>query len=348
MSKKKKVSKAEKSKLLLIIPIVVLVLILGAVVVVAIKGDGFKKKSSKTSPYTEDQMVTEKWQEGIINYKGKYYKYNNRIDTYLLMGVDRAGVVEQVDDYTDGGQTDAIFLLVVDKANEEFSVISVNRNTITDVEEYNSEGIYVGTYPVQICTQHLYGDGKRLSCRRTANAISNMFDNLPIEGYLSLQVDALPILNDAIGGVEVEVLHDIKYPVAGVDLTEGETVNLNGSEAYYYLRGRDVTEAYSADYRLKRQEQYINAYLAKVNKLPDKRNTLKGLYEDLEDYIVSNIDFVEMLSSFSEYGLTKDHIYTVPGETTIGEEYEEFHIDEDGLYDLIIDVFYNEVEAPEE
>ena len=347
MSKKKKLSKSEKNKLILIIPIAVLVLLLAGVVVVAVNGKGFRKSAGDKSPYTEDQMVTEKWQEGIINYKGKYYKYNNRIDTYLLMGIDKPGVVEQVDDYTAGGQSDAIFLLIVDKANEEFSVISVNRNTITDIEEYDHEGNYIGTYPAQLCLQHAYGDGKRLSCRRTANAVSMLFDNLPIEGYLSLQMDAMPILNDGVGGIEVEVLHDISYPEKGVDLKEGEVKTLNGSEAYYYLRGRDITEQFSADYRLKRQEQYIDAYLKKVNKLPDKKSTLKGLYEDLQDYIVSNIDFVEMLSAFSEYGLEKDHIYTVPGETQMGSQFEEFIVDDDALYDLIIDVFYNEVE-PEE
>jgi hypothetical protein len=39
-------------------------------------------------------------------------------------------------------------------------------------------------------------------------------------------------------------------------------------------------------------------------------------------------------------------MYSVPGETTVGEDgYEEFYVDEDAFYDLIIQVFYEEAEA---
>ena len=37
-------------------------------------------------------------------------------------------------------------------------------------------------------------------------------------------------------------------------------------------------------------------------------------------------------------------MYTVSGETVMGEEFEEFYVDDDALYDLIIQIFYEEVE----
>jgi hypothetical protein len=39
-------------------------------------------------------------------------------------------------------------------------------------------------------------------------------------------------------------------------------------------------------------------------------------------------------------------MYTVPGETVEGGNYEEYQVDDDALYDLIIQVFYKEVEEP--
>ena len=84
-----------------------------------------------------------------------------------------------------------------------------------------------------------------------------MFHNLPIYGYVALNMGGVPPVNDAVGGVEVEVLQDLHYPEKGVDLREGEVVRLNGQEAYCYLRGRDVNEYDSATLRLRREEQYI-------------------------------------------------------------------------------------------
>jgi anionic cell wall polymer biosynthesis LytR-Cps2A-Psr (LCP) family protein len=201
----------------------------------------------------------------------------------------------------------------------------------------------MGTYTAQLCLQHAYGDGKRLSCRRTQEAVSDLFDNLPIEGYFSMQMDAIPIINDDMGGIEVTCLQDLSYPTAGVELTEGETVTLNGTEAYYYLRGRDVNVFDSATLRLRRQEQYVTSFMNTLHNLSNKREVLNTIYEDISDYIVTNISFVDLVSDFAEFTLTEDHVFTVPGETIEGDLFDEFYVDEEGLYDLIIQVFYNEV-----
>ena len=299
----------------------------------------FLQRKAETPEITAD----EKWQEGVISYKGKYYKYNNRIDTYLLMGIDKSGPAEATENYMDGGQCDAIFLLVLDKEAERFSAISINRNTMTEIDQYGEDGTPLGEHVAQLCLQHAYGDGKRLSCRRTVDAVSKMFDNLPIAGYLSLYMDGVPILNDAVGGVEVECLQDLSYPDAGVELHEGETVTLKGQEAYYYVRGRDTDTFDSSTQRLRREEQYVAQFMKAVKALPDKKSRLNNIYSEASDYMITDISFADLLTDFSDYDLTEDHIYSVPGETVMGEKFEEFYIDEEGLYDLIIQVFYQEV-----
>ncbi len=62
---------------------------------------------------TTQDSGQEKWQEGVVAYQGKEYLYNTDIKTYLMMGVDINGPVQQSSDYTQGGQSDALFLLVV-------------------------------------------------------------------------------------------------------------------------------------------------------------------------------------------------------------------------------------------
>ena len=124
----------------------------------------------------------------------------------------------------------------------------------------------MGTIQGQICLQHAFGDGKRLSCSKTVDAVSGLFQNIPISGYLAMNMGGIPQMNDAVGGVEVTVQQDISFPKAGVNLKKGQKVTLNGTQAYYYLHGRDTEEYDSATKRLQREEQYIVAYMDKLKK----------------------------------------------------------------------------------
>ena len=296
-----------------------------------------------TQQPTETEYL-EKWEEGTIRYKDKEYVYNSDLDIYLLMGIDKEGPVEVAEDYVSGGQSDALFLFVMDRETEEVSVISINRNTMTRVETYQANGTNTGYTEAQICVQHGFGDGRRVSCGLTEEAVTHLFYNLPIDGYLSINVGAVPILNDSIGGVEVTVLNDMVYPDANVTLTKGETVILNGQQAYIYLRGRDTDEFDSATLRLRRQEQYITSYLEKVEALLASSSAeLVSIYDELSPYIVTNIEVVSLLEEITSYDYSSERMYTVPGETVMGEEFEEYHVDEDALYELIIKVFYKEV-----
>ena len=71
-------------------------------------------------------------------------------------------------------------------------------------------------------------------------------------------------MNDADGGVKC-CMQDISFPKAGSGLKK-EKVTLDGTQAYYYLHGRDTEEYDSATKRLQREEQYIVAYMDKLKK----------------------------------------------------------------------------------
>ena len=105
----------------------------------------------------------EKWQEGTITYNEKKYVYNTSIETYLLMGIDNDEPVSTAKDSVSGGQSDAIFLLVANKETQQMSIISINRNTMTPIEIYDENGKDLGEMTAQLCGQHGFGDGKKLS-----------------------------------------------------------------------------------------------------------------------------------------------------------------------------------------
>jgi LCP family protein required for cell wall assembly len=256
-------------------------------------------------------------------------------------------------DYTEGGQSDAMFLLVVNSKTQSFSVVSINRNTMTDIALCDADGNDLGTISAQICLQHAFGDGKRLSCIRTVDVVEKLFGNIPISGYLAMNMGGIPQMNDAVGGVTLTALHDVSFPDQGVDLREGETVTLNGTQAYYYLHGRDTDEYDSATKRLRREEQYITAYMEKLKELAQgDASCVVGVYDEIDDYLVTSVDFASLITELLDYDFSEDEMYTVPGETRMGEpiggtSYEEYYVDEDALQALIMQVFYEPAEQSE-
>lgn len=329
------------------VPFIILLaaLVIVLVVVVLMMPGNTQIGSANEDINTEiDEATLEKWQEGVINYNGKNYIYNRDIKSYLIMGVDKDEMDEDEWDYTKGGQADAIFLLVTNAVDESVTLVSIHRNTLTRVETCGIDGKSAGYVDLQLCLQHAYGDGKNLSCVRMSDAVSHMFYNLPIHGYISMYMEGMPIMNDAIGGVEVTVLDDLKSTSRGVDLKKGQTVTLSGDEAYVYLRSRDIDIFDSATNRLKRQQQYITAYIEKLEKIAsDNPESAVEIYESLSDYIVSSVDFASLVGEVKEYSYTPENMHTVPGEVVEGTRWEEFHIDEEAFYDMIIDIFYEEV-----
>jgi anionic cell wall polymer biosynthesis LytR-Cps2A-Psr (LCP) family protein len=182
---------------------------------------------------------------------------------------------------------------------------------------------------------------------RSVEVVEDLFGNIPISGYLAMNMGGIPLMNDAVGGVTLTVLQDVSFPENGVDLREGETVQLSGTEAYYYLHGRDVDEYDSATKRLRREEQYIMAYMETLRGLGASKTI--ALYDEIEDYLVTSVDFTSLITELMNYEFSEDAMYTVPGETSLGDPiggecYEEYHVDQDALQDLIMQVFYEPAE----
>lgn len=318
--------------------IIIIVVIVGVVVGLFAMKKGDSKQKEVQSSDTDLQQESENY----ISYNGQRYQHNDHIRTYLYMGIDKDGPVTEAEDSVSGGQSDAMFLIVVDSGNKTISILSINRNSMTDVDVYDKDGNFVATNELQICLQHGFGDGMRTSCQRTVDAVSNLLYGEKIDGYISMNMDAMPMMNDSIGGVTVEVLDDLTAPSRNVSLHKGEMVTLNGDEAYVYLRSRDINEFDSATQRLNRQMQYIQAFV-KQAKTQDTKSLI-ATYDAMTDYIVTNIDVPSLVDKLTSYEFDDSRMYTVPGETQMGEQYEEYHVDEDALYQLMLNIFYEPVE----
>ena len=285
-----------------------------------------------------DDFGDEKWNEGLIRYNGTIYKYNDNLQNYLFMGIDNDNIAQQAEDGISGGQSDAMFLLALDEAKRDVKIIAINRNTMVPVDVYDREGNFLVQMDLQICLQHGYGDGLKLSCIRAVEAVDRLFRDIPISGYISLNMGGLPAVNDAIGGVEITPIESIKR--GDVVIKKGESINLNGQQAYAYLRTRDVDKFASANDRLERQKQYILAFISKLLANPGLANKL---YEAGKDYMVASIDLPKLINSAKDMTFDENSLYTIEGETEFKDDFEQFHADEEAMIRLILEVFYEEM-----
>ncbi len=287
------------------------------------------------------------WQEGWVKHEGKIYAYNKDIMTFLFMGIDKNSDVKEVAEGTNGGQADALFLAVMNPHDKTIKVIGINRNTMTDIDLYNEEGSYIDTVKAQIAVQHGFGNGVEESCEYQKKAVQKLFYNLPIHGYAAVNMSAISTINDAVGGVDVTVLEDLTK--ADASLIKGTDVHLTGENALKYVRYRDTNEFASADSRLARQKQYLKAFIGAAKKAAKENiSTAIDLYDAIEPQMVTDITMDEvayLAPVLTDYGFDDDSFYMLKGETVMGEQFEEFNVDEDDLYEMILTVFYEEVKV---
>ncbi len=301
-----------------------------------------------TQPILIVDEDSENWEEGDLRYKGVHYRYNEEVLTFLFLGIDKNGTVKEAKNGIDGGQSDAIFLLVLNPKTKEASLIGINRDTMTDIDIYDKNGNFLITTKAQLTLQHGYGDGKEQSCARSLASVSKLMYNLPIHGYCAINYGAVPKINDAVGGIKLTVQADVQNENGKLVYKKGEQLHLKGQKALEFLRARDCSTLGSATERLDRQKQYLTVYADTAKQAIKKDVTVfVKLFNTIKKYMVTDItvDEVSYFSTqISDYTFDGDHIYSVPGEIKMGEKFEEFYVDEKGLYELILKVFYDVIE----
>ncbi len=310
-------------------------------------------KSATTTPVmTQNEMTVQDqnntvWKSDWVRYNGEVYDYNEDITTFLIMGIDKNDEkVTEVAEGTDGGQADSLFLLVLNPHDQSIKIVGINRNSMTDVDIYDEYGRYQTTVVAQIATQHGFGNGVEKSCEYQVKAVSNMFYQLPIHGYAAINMSAIPIINDQVGGVDVTVLEDLTR--WDKSLVEGKDVHLMGDSAYTYVRARDMSVFGSSDTRLDRQRQYLNGFIkAARDSSLDNPNAAVDLFTSISEKMVTNItvDEISYLAPLiTIYSLDSSDLRMSEGKTQKNGEFEEFIVDEDSLYQTIIDIFYEKVD----
>jgi len=273
---------------------------------------------------------------------GKWYEPKENIRTTLLIGVDEFGAIRDKDAYNNSSQADFLLLLAKDDKTGDTFAIQINRDTMTPVQTLSVSGDVAGREDMQVALSHAYGSGKEDSCLNTEQAVSYFLYNYPIDNYISMSMDGIAIMNDEVGGVTLKSMEDMD----SLGVKKDEVITLKNDQALTYVRERDLNDDESNIKRQDRQRQYILAWsdLAK-----DKFKSTKAateLIDHISPYLITDCDamtLASMAEELSEYETAP--IYVPEGTLKKGEKWMEFYADNDALRDLVLDLFYEEVDV---
>ena len=330
---------------------VCMLLIIILIIVLSILGGGYYLLSQKNAALpqnggqnSDSRNQTDLSQNSdIVEYKGETYKYNDHLSNYLFLGIDTRETVDTYQSQVDAGQADAIFLVSMDRATEKIKVLFIPRDSMTRIEVFNPYGQSLGETTDHLNIQYAFGDGKEKSCELMKTAVSNMLDGLPIQGYCSMNMDGISVITDFVGGIQLTIPDDSLADV-NPEYKKGAVVDITGETAEQFVRYRDIDKTQSALVRQERQKTFLQALVQKAQeKAGEDAGFVTGLYDSVKSYTVTNMgnDIFAKLLAASQNGITDTE--TVPGEGTHGENFDEYHIDEDALSDLIISMFYEKI-----
>lgn len=354
VSSKRKRKKPWWKKLIIVLAIILAALILlsaiGVGVFFILKENGLSKLTnvdvSMTAPVIENAGISVDNSKNTITYNGVTYAYKDDMTSILCMGIDKKdddGLGLRDDIVGTGGQADALYLVALNTKTGETDVIGISRDIYSDISVYTTDGQYAGVDKAQLCLAYAYGDGREKSCENTVNAVKRLFYNLPINSYFAMDLTAIGDLNDAVGGVEVTIPDNYIHHATGYNWYPGDVVTLRGIEAQWYLQYRDVTELNSSVDRMNRQLSYLEKFGQNAISMTKKDLTTPvTLFNIVKDYSVTNLN----ASKISALGYTvatsgaELDFRSVPGEVIHNGEYAEFVVDEQGMLELILDVYY--------
>ena len=268
-----------------------------------------------------------------IEYKGETYYYNTDIVTILLMGIDSKDGMQ--------GQNDHISLLMIDRKNKELKILSIPRETVTEVEIYNDNGEFLGISDTLLGLAYPNGVRAGKGALKTIEATQKILYNIPIVYYVVGNLNILPHLPEIVGDVDI-ILPDDSMAYLNPEWVEGYSFNVNSETIELFLRARDINDSFTNRTRTERQNLYLKWFFDNMNNDIDSSilfNELIDIINDSETNI--SISEASALYDIALQSLSNEQFaYTIEGRYATGLYYEEFYPNREELLSLIIELFY--------
>lgn len=224
------------------------------------------------SDITEEKMTHESRENKNVELKG------DEPFSILLLGIDTGdmGRVEK-------GRSDTVMVMTVNPKNEQTTLVSIPRDTYTEIVGQGTDDKI----------NHAYAYG---GAAMAMNTVQNLLD-IPIDYYVSVNMKGIQQIVDAVDGIRITP--SISFSQSGHDFVEGQEMKMDGETALAYSRMR--SEDPEGDYgRQSRQREVVLETLSKVTSFNSVLN-YKSVLNTMEDNVMTNLTFDEMVSMFLNY-----------------------------------------------
>ena len=328
------ISESRKRRRIILVLGLVMILGLGLLAGARILDNRINEKGIRSDTYESDYENLGYARGRLVLNDFERYLYYHNFENFLIMGTDNS---------LDHGMADFLLLMSIDKTADTYSLIELNRDSITGVRllGQGDEIMYM-----QLCIAHTYGDNYAEGCENQVKAVSDMLGGLPISGYYSISMDDIGKINHAFGGVTVTIEEDLTE--LDPAMKPGAVLKLTDEQAEKYLRARMNVGHGTNEERINRQRAYLESFLEEgKSKVKTAADHYYEIFDELSEYAVTNLTG-KQISRIAK-ALTKNTskgIYVFDGETEIsdellgdGLEHAEFYVDEDSLVEVMTEVF---------
>ena len=296
----------------------------------------FQQRAEKQDQALVTVEDTEKRFRPSLIYQDKQYPIKRNISSLLLMGTDNyIDDKNQVPDSSiyNYNHADFVAVLVFDHARKTVTPLQLCRDAMVDVMTVN------GMRHVQLTLVHTIGNGKEDSANAMRDTVEKILYNAPIDNFMSFSLEAIPLLNDLVGGVSVTLEEDL--PAFGSDFVAGATVTLRGQQAIRFVRTRDTSLLDDNLRRMAHHRQYLAGFTEAARDAASRDQDLAvKAFKLIEKYICTDLTvdgISRLVDNLCNYELMP--VVTPPGVYTMGDQYAEFNFDEPALWESVRSVF---------
>ncbi len=214
-------------------------------------------------------------------------EYKGDVVNILVCGIDyEEGRNYSNDPTSNDGMTDMILYCQFDIRNGALRMLQIPRNSLVTTKNRKitlSNGKTYAATNYQINSVAISNGG---SIAALADVIYDQF-RLPIDYYVTVDMQALVDMVDNFGGIEVYIPHDMSY--GGSKLLKGYR-NLNGASAEFFVRCRHGDGYANSDIDRLNMQRYFYAGLFKRARSMGVTDILNQLPLVFKNYIKTDMD----------------------------------------------------------
>lgn len=255
---------------------------------------------------------------------------------FLVCGVDEAET-----------RTDVIFVVNFDSKSGTIKLLSVPRDTYTEVipsvkEKISQAGRSIPSV-VKMNAVHAYA-GNEIGMECLQMQIEDLLD-IEIDNYVLFNIEAFKAVVDIIGGVDMYVPYDMYYtdPVQGlyINLKEGQQT-LNGDTAEQLVRNRQYVNGDLG--RIEVQQMFISAFVEQVMNTDTILSNAPSLIKAAFEYLETDMSITDMLN-YAKYleDIKSSEILTetIPGYAQYIDGVSYYIADTSSMGNTVDEIFYS-------